>query len=167
MENLIKESVKEMTEKLKNIHWFENCGNKNASSIYEISYAKDLDSAMKHCSSTRWGNIQLDKWQDVSSYINIYKVKTKYRWNDVVPIIKKDILPEILEDIEKKWNLKYGESREIKIEIKSVLSKFLLLYAFHEYKEEPFHKELLNIYEQGYFPCGWKGTYPNGKIIIF
>lgn len=53
------------------------------------------------------------------------------------------------------------------MEIYSVVLTFLLLYAFKQYKEEPFHNELLNIYEQGYFPCGWKGTYPNGKIIIF
>jgi len=44
---------------------------------------------------------------------------------------------------------------------------FLSLYAFREYKEEPSHNELLDIYEQDYFPCGWKGTFSNGKIIVF
>ncbi|URZ14177.1 hypothetical protein [Clostridium felsineum] len=167
MEQLVKKSVEDMVKRLKNISWFENCESTNATSKYAISYAKDVDSVIKHCSSTRWENLLLDKEQDVSSYITVYRVKTKYPWDDVVTIIKKEILPEILEIIEEKWNSKYGESKEIKLEIYSTIFTFLVLYAFREYKEEPFHNELLSIYEQGYFPCGWKGTYPRGKIIIF
>lgn len=167
LEELIRKSVEDMVARLKNVQWFENCGSMNATSKYEVSYAKGVDSAIKHCSSTRWANLLLDKWQDVSSYITVYKVETKYRWNDVVIVIKREILPEISEYVEKKWNIKYGESEYIKKKINSNLLFFLALYAFHEYKDEPFHNELLNIYEQGYFPCGWKGTYPDGKIIIF
>ena len=167
MEELIRKSVEEMVERLKNVPWFENCGTLNATSQFEISYAKDVSSVVKHCSSTRWGNILLDKWQDVSSYITVNRVKTRYRWNDVVIIIKNKILPNLLEYVVKEWNKKYEQSEYIEKKINSNLLFFLALYAFKEYKEEPFHNELLNIYEQGYFPCGWKGTYPNGKIIIF
>lgn len=35
------------------------------------------------------------------------------------------------------------------------------------YSCDPFYEELLKIYEQGYFPCGRKGTYPEGKIVIW
>ncbi|WP_432665081.1 hypothetical protein R9X47_02305 [Wukongibacter baidiensis] len=167
MEELVKKSVEDMVERLKNISWFENCGSMSAASKYEISYSKGIESTIKHCSSTRWANLLLDKRQDVSSYITVYRVETKYRWNDVIKVIKKDILPEITNCVEKKWNIKYGESEEIKRTIRSNLMFFLALYAFREYKEEPFYNELLSIYEQGYFPCGWKGTYPEGKIIIF
>lgn len=167
MEELIKNTVENMVIRLKNIQWFENCGCVNAVSKYEISYAKGIDSAIKQCSSTRWENILLDKSQDVSSYISVYRVKTKYSWNEVVSVIKRDVLPELLDYIYGKVSTKYEESKELKLEIYSVVFTILILYAFHEYKEEPFHNELLNIYEQGYFPCGWKGTYPDGKIIIF
>lgn len=167
MEELIEKSLDGMVTKLKNIPWFESCEHVDAVSKYEINYAKNLDSAIKHCSSTRWSNLLLDKWQDVSCYIDIYRVKTKYEWDDVIDFIKDNILSELLEFVYKKWVIKYGESDFVKIEINSNLLFFLALYAFHEYKEEPFHNELLNIYEQGYFPCGWKGTYPDGKIIIF
>lgn len=167
MKEIIEKSVNDMVERLKNISWFENCGSMNAISKYDISYSKDMESTIKHCSSTRWANLLLDKWQDVSSYITVYRVETKYRWNDVIKVIKMNILPELSDHVEKRWNIKYGESEVIKSIIKSNLLFFLALYAFREYKEEPFHNELLNIYEQGCFPCGWKGTYPEGKIIIF
>ncbi|WP_297429673.1 hypothetical protein [Clostridium sp.] len=167
MEELIRKSVEDMVKRLKNVPWFENCGMMNATSKFEIGYAKDVSSVIKHCSSTRWQNILLEKGDDISAYIIVYRVKTKYSWNEVVKVIKNDILPEISKYVNKKWTKKYGESQEIKVEIESNLLTILLLHVFKEYKEEPFHNELLNIYEQGYFPCGWKGTYPNGKIIIF
>ena len=167
MEELIRKSVEDMVERLKNISWFENCGMMNTISQFEISYARNVSSVEKHCSSTRWANLLLDKWQDVSSYITVSRVQTKYKWNDVVTVIKNDILPNISAYVIEVWNSKYGESEYIKRKINSNLLFFIALYVFKEYKEEPFHNELLNIYEQGYFPCGWKGTYPNGKIIIF
>lgn len=102
MEELIKKSVEGMVERLRNVPWFENCGMMNSTSQFEISYAKDVSSVIKHCSSIRWENLLLEKGDDVSAYITAYRVKTKYRWNDVVTVIEKEILPYLLEDIEKK-----------------------------------------------------------------
>ncbi|KHD35432.1 hypothetical protein NL50_13085 [Clostridium acetobutylicum] len=121
MEQLIKKSVEDMVKRLKNISWFEHCGDMNAESKYEISYAKDVNSVIKHCSSTRWSNLLLERWQDVSSYIDIYRVETKYPWDDVVELITKDILPEILDQVAKKWTIKYGESENVRIKVRSNL----------------------------------------------
>ncbi|CAN7394337.1 hypothetical protein [Acidovorax sp. LjRoot117] len=30
-----------------------------------------------------------------------------------------------------------------------------------------FQKELLDVYERRFFPCGWRGDFPKGKLIIF
>jgi hypothetical protein len=29
-----------------------------------------------------------------------------------------------------------------------------------------FSDDLLRVYERGRFPCGWKGEWPNGKLIV-
>lgn len=164
---LIEESIRDIVIRLNNIKWFENCNRKNATSKYEISYAKDINSVVKHCSSIRWQNITLEKSQDVHSYLIVKRVNTLYTWNETVLEIKKDILPQILQKAENKWNEKYDREQEITNILRWNISNILILSAFRKYKNEPFHEELLNIYEQGYFPCGWKGTYPEGKIIIF
>lgn len=164
---LIEESIKDTIIRLDNINWFGNCGKENIISKYEISYAKNIDSAIKHCSSDKWGNITLEKSQDIHSYLIVYRVDTPYSWNEVVLEIKKETLSSILQKAEKKWNEKYDESEEITKNLRWNILNILTLNAFREYKNEPFHEELLNIYEQGYFPCGWKGTYPEGKIVIF
>lgn len=164
---LIEESIKDTILRLDNITWFSNCGKKKVISKYDISYAKDIDSAIKHCLSTRWSNITLEKRNDVHSYLVVKRVNTLYTWNEVVLQIKKDILPPILKKIECNWLEIFKNEYVIRQTIESNLLYIMILSAFKKYKEEPFHEELLNIYEQGYFPCGWKGTYPEGKIVIF
>ncbi|MDG5471417.1 cytoplasmic protein [Jeotgalibacillus sp. ET6] len=34
-------------------------------------------------------------------------------------------------------------------------------------KTENFHEKLFQVYKQGAWPCGWKGKYPAGKIIVY
>lgn len=164
---LIEEAIKDVVLRLNNINWFENCNNKNAISEYDISYAKDINSVIKHCSSIRWANLTLEKREDVRSYLVVKRVSTSYTWNEVVLYIKSDILPSILERVKEKWNEKYEESEKIINKISSNIVNIIALSAFSEYKTDPFHEELLKIYEQGYFPCGWKGTYPHGKMVIW
>ncbi|WP_105176511.1 hypothetical protein [Clostridium cagae] len=65
------------------------------------------------------------------------------------------------------WRKIYGEAGDIIRTIESNLLDFIILSAFREYKQDTFHEELLKIYEQGCFPCGWKGAYPEGKIVIW
>lgn len=164
---LIEEAIKDVVLRLNNIIWFENCNNKNAISEYEVSYAKDINSVIKHCSSIRWKNLTLEKREDVSSYLVVKRVNTPYTWNEVALTIKNNIVPSILKKAEEKWNEKYDKSEEIMKSIRWNISCILILSAFSEYKTDPFHEELLKIYEQGYFPCGWKGTYPHGKMVIW
>ncbi|NFO57942.1 UNVERIFIED_ORG: hypothetical protein B2H95_05485 [Clostridium botulinum] len=86
---LIEKSIRDILIRLNNINWFENCGKKNAISKYSISYAKDINSTIKHCSSIRWENIALKTSQDVHSYLIANRVNTPYTWNEVVIEIKK------------------------------------------------------------------------------
>ena len=30
-----------------------------------------------------------------------------------------------------------------------------------------FFLELLMVYEAGHFPCGWRGDWPDGKLIVY
>lgn len=163
----INEPINDIVTRLYDINWFKNCGEKGANSKYEISYAKDIKSVVKHCSSIRWGNITLQESNDVNAYLTTKRVKTPYTWNEVVLEIKKRIVPRIMERVQEKWNEKYDESEEVTRILRWNVLNILALSAFRDYNNNHFHEELLIIFEQGYFPCGWKGTYPEGKIIIF
>lgn len=42
-----------------------------------------------------------------------------------------------------------------------------MAYKYKEYFETTFYKEILEIYECGNIPCGWNGTYPQRKMIVY
>ena len=165
-ENMM-ESSKELVEKLMEVQWFANCGNKNAVSKCEIKYVTKVETAEKYCSSARWENITLDCVHNISSNVPKERDGIGIEWNDVVDEINKRVMSELAEFVNKKWEEKYELSKPFRIEFQSILSSCLLANCYKEFYHEPLFDEILSIYEQGYFPCGWQGRFPEGKLLFF
>jgi hypothetical protein len=47
------------------------------------------------------------------------------------------------------------------------LVNYLLEDAYSNFLQEPFFDGLINVYEAGHMPCGWSGTWPAGKLVIY
>lgn len=159
------ESSKKFVEKLYKIEWFSNCGNKKAVSKCEIKYATKVETAEKYCRSARWENVTLYCIHNISSNVSDKWIGVK--WNDVVQEIKDRFMPELADVVYRKWEEKYELSKTFRIEFKCILEQFILANCYKEFYHEPLFEEVLGIYEQGYFPCGWQGKFPEGKIIVF
>ena len=156
-----------IVERLRDIPWFENCEGGKAVSKYDISYAKDIDRVKKHCSSIRWDNIRLARREDVTEYMAVKRIAERRLWNPFAIKLKEDIMPDFKVYVKEKWEKKFEWTDEIKKTVCKDISYSIMIYQFRDFYVEPFYDEIISIYEQGYLPCGWKGTYPNGKIIIF
>lgn len=156
-----------LVEKLKEISWFSNCGSKNAKSKYGIVYADDLKSVIKHCSSTHWYNLRLECRNDVSDYLGRMNIPEDEYWNDYARLICDVIAPDIEPIIQKQWENQFEWTKAIRDTVMTDVRTYLLINCYRQFYQEPFHDEIISIYEQGYLPCGWKGTYPEGKLIVF
>lgn len=165
-ENMM-ESSKELVERLMKVQWFANCGNKNAVSKCEIKYVTKVEAAEKYCSSARWENITLNCLHNISSQVPKKRYGVGVEWNDVVSEIKEKFIPKLEEFVNKKWEEKYELSKVFCIEFKWILLGFLMSNCYKEFWHEPLFDEVLSIYEQGYFPCGWQGRFPEGKLLLF
>ncbi len=43
-----------------------------------------------------------------------------------------------------------------------------IMYATYEsYNPPPFIGDISHIYSCGHFPCGWKGLWPEGRLVIY
>ena len=152
------------------IPWFLNCG--NAVPPYLGIKAKNYKEALKSIKSTRWGNIILDNSGDLTSKLSIRSCKGLGReyqeWNSLVEEYKKNY-SLILEE---KWKPKLTT---LDLDVKEVTGdisfNILTLVMADAYREiEPvsdFFAKLLEIYKEGFLPCGWKGKKYDGSFIVY
>ncbi|MNJ71550.1 hypothetical protein D3C77_681030 [compost metagenome] len=64
-------------------------------------------------------------------------------------LIKHEVTLDILNTV--KWDILIG----------------IMEYTYRIEREPKFYMNLLQVYESGNFPCGWKGSWPNGKLIVY
>lgn len=129
-----------------------------------MSYSRDSNSLIKHISSTRWQNIGLEESNTLTSYLfKNYPDKYQDVWNDLIDEIKEKVLPELKENIISAANEFDINKSEIMIQLDWDLLMIIMAYTYSDYMEPTFYAEILKIYEKGNIPCGWKGTYHNGK----
>jgi hypothetical protein len=156
-----------IVEILRKIEWFKNCEKDSLVSKYQINYVRDIKSVNKHCLSTRWNNLRLERRGDLTAFLSVKRIEKYNLWNSFALKLRDEIMPEFKVIIEERWKEKYQLENEITNTVCKDISAAIMIYQFREYFIEPFYDEIICIYEQGYLPCGWKGTYPEGKIIIF
>ena len=148
--------------------WLEKCGvpqeNIFSSPVIWIQKVGDVT---KNITSIRWENACLEEQGNISEFLaKNYKAEYNHSWNAIVKTIKTDYLPNIMpliEDACQKNELPKDILNDVRF---NLLSIFLASY-FSQYYQSEFFEGLLDIYLSGHIPCGWRGKYPDGCIMVF
>ncbi|KGR89501.1 hypothetical protein [Lysinibacillus odysseyi] len=158
---------KEIIDRICSIDWFSNCGNSCGIStqltiVEEVNWKK----AMKHSQSRYWEEITLEASNELTEFLAV-NAPAKYKeWNKIVRegkgIIEKSVVPEITEYLNRQ-----GLSHTILDNVKWDIISAIMEHTYRMEKEPFFFLELLKVYEAGNFPCGWRGSWPNGKLIVY
>lgn len=79
---------------------------------------------------------------------------------DAKKVVENDIIPKI--------TFPQSEIVTMTESLKWDLMNFLLEDAYSSLLQEPFFFDgLISVYEAGHMPCGWSGTWPAGKLVIY
>lgn len=114
-----------------------------------------------------WENTFLDADGEISGYLHTHHNKEyNESWNKAVNIIKEEYLPPILDKIKKLIGEK-NYSLELMPYISYNVLDILMADFYSNFYESVFFKNLSEIYLSGHIPCGWKGKYPEGKIMVY
>lgn len=155
---------------LYDIPWFSNCG-KQIPLQWGIK-ADSVSEVKKNITSIRWENIVLDNQGDMTEQLCIRScqgIGDEYQeWNRLVDDYKRNYLPQL----ETQWK---SQLTQLDLNVKEVTDdvsfNILGIVMADAYKEilpmSSFFSQLLEIYSNGYLPCGWKGKKNKGCFIVY
>jgi hypothetical protein len=148
--------------RLNNINWFVNLG--VATTLPGVIQSQSLSLFIKELNSDEWESTTLVVGNKITDYLAT-KHNNKYQcWNSLVKeaknVVENDIIPKI--------TFPESEKGSMTENLKWDLVNYLLEDAYSTFLQEPFFFDgLINVYEAGHMSCGWSGTWPAGKLVIY
>lgn len=149
------------------INWFSNCGKDIQNSIeFEVVYESSWKKAAKQSQGKYWETITLEANNDLTEYLFHYHIERYKKWNKFAELGR-----ERIEQVVVPMVTNYLNEKQLPLAIMDNVKWDILLAIMEEvYREErkpKFFIELLKVYESGNFPCGWKGSWPEGKLLVY
>lgn len=150
--------------RLDDCEWFRNVG--DPVSDETVVVVASWKEAIRHCRTEDWEYLQQETANLLGLRIGGRSDERLQEWNDIVDevkavsmalvsrkiqaVVRENRLPKVFEDVVQ-WDVLHAC---MECEYADIIS--LDFYANQAYW-----------YEQGHFPCGWEGIYPEGKLIIY
>jgi hypothetical protein len=165
---MLSDSVYRVIEVLNQVKWFENCGKPldlEPSMIGKIEQCLSWEEAIQESEKYEWKCIKNEAINQISEYLDTHHRKVYQNWNIVIgeiqPILDAVYEKKIMINLTGKSNNEAGKSIR-----RDVLR--LLLETHWSYLVEPvFFTPVTFWYIKGHFPCGWRGNFPDGKLLVF
>lgn len=154
--------------RIENIHWLYNCGNPiNKAIFFDFCYAKDWEEAKESYRDSVWENTTLEARNQLSSFLYKRYLTQFSEWNKISKEARAFVDAKVVPNLTSvKGNFSIDD-KFIQL-IRWDILHAIMEHTYTECKNTPiFYLHLLDIYEQGNIPCGWRGLYPNGELIVF
>lgn len=162
LDEYLKRSVSEkFIEEMRPTKWFENSGTSTEKYLLVRSVYDAYDN---------WNKNYLSVWEPQISALE--KMAEQIIGNDAIDDIFETVSMALDEDIWQAWQsfrTRGGleEENALDEEIADMVKRDLCWAAVERALNKPgFFTELLEIYRDGYFPCGWDGEHPYGRAAV-
>lgn len=159
----MKTRTQETLRQLDQAVWFRNVGRKDTDAAIVLA---SWDEAITSCASLEWENLCLEAVNQYTEKL-VSRAKDRFQqWNTITrdvkaitvplvrhkirPVVEANMLPQVFEDTVQ-WDI-CGVAME---------AEYADVYPPGFYVSQAYW------YVQGHFPCGWQGTFPAGKLVIY
>jgi hypothetical protein len=159
----------DVAERVRAIDWFSHCGEPlDLDLTMEVEQVRSWSKAMKACASQTWENAELGAQNQLTLWLHNNDRENYQEWNKLVEQFKAEVVNPLTEEKWVPFQQKHGLGitlvHSVQWNILSALMENAYLGSGHRCF---FFRELLWVYEAGHFPCGWRGEWPQGKLVIF
>ncbi len=159
----------DVAARVNSINWFARCGEPLALDLtMETEQVGGWVQAIESCKAPAWENAQLEAQNQLTLWLHLNDRPSYRRWNEIVvahkDAIVKSLTGKILAPFQAKHDLDLALVHSGQWDILGALMENSYLPSGHS---AFFFLELLTVYEAGHFPCGWKGEWPKGRLLVY
>ncbi|HEX4861999.1 MAG TPA: hypothetical protein VFV07_12230 [Rhizomicrobium sp.] len=122
--------------------------------------------AVESCGSLDWENLCQEAVNQYSARIIERSPREYERWNDVVMAVKpasEALVREKVRSVVADHNLPKAFVDAVKWDILHVF----LEAEFADVYPPGFYASQAYWYTKGHFPCGWRGVFPEGRLVVY
>jgi len=156
----------EIFRRLGAIEWFSKCESEPDPALGpNVIWVPDWYRARESFSDPNWEDTTLQARNALTMHLAARNQTAFQEWNALTRKARDRIVREIMPTVEEFQNQHHLP------EVFSQCTRWDILGAVMEETYKSLHpprffETLLRIYERGRFPCGWKGEWPNGKLLV-
>lgn len=150
-------------QKLEAANWFNHVSHANTDRAIVL---KSWDEAIAHCESVEWENLCLEAVNNYQARIRERQPDRLKSWNDLVSEIKQVSMPLV----KSKTASVIADNGLPKVFEDVVQWDILHVCIEAEYGDvypPGFYASQAYWYVNGHFPCGWRGDFPQGTLIVY
>lgn len=150
-------------DELEKADWFGSVGKMDSESALVLS---SWGEAIESCSSDDWQNLLLEASNRYTEQLMKNSMERFRQWNSIVDEVK----PVTMDLVKRKIAKVSMENQLPKIFEDTVNWDMLHLAMEAEFADvypPGFFASQGYWYVHGHFPCGWKGNFPEGELVIF
>ena len=153
-------------------NWFEKCG--STDEVYEkldYIWAKSIKDVDKNIHSVKWEEVCNEERNELHTPLYMRCRESGdwtllNAWNEQIEITGKQYWPDIVEKV-KQAVAQYALPEKVLTNVRYNVRMLFLCEFYSEHCHSEFYDRLLEIYLSGHLPCGYKGRYRKGSIIIY
>ena len=145
--------------------WFANVAQPIPSIDESVVSVTDWHEAAASCSEPLWEDVCTEARNDLTMHLNSVCKAEFQSWNEVVNNAKRELAAPW-----KRMRSKLGIEGSPQVVADCVEWDTMHAVACEHYaawNPPRFFARLLTIYQNGHFPCGWVGTWPEGKFRVY
>lgn len=151
--------------RLGQIQWFSNCGHPATDLGFDVAWVRDWAAATKLFSDSEWENTTLEARNALTRFLSKKHPKEYQEWNKITQDAKAKLESTEFEKA-RFFQLEKRLSKTFLDCVKWDVLAIVMEQTYKPFRPPIFFENLLTIYENGRFPCGWQGEWPNGRLMV-
>lgn len=155
--------------RLKTIDWFANVGKPLQLDVtMPVEQVKSLAQAAKHLASLSWFNTLIDSQNQLTGYLHQHHMDRYRDWNKIGMKMNREVIAPLVKKHWEPFRHQHGLDAKCLGPIQMSVRLAFMENAYLDCKHGSFfNSELLRVYEAGHLPCGWKGRWPQGTLLVY